>query len=251
MTTLTDTTDLGGDLTDLADGRTDVVYLRGRQLAQLDEVVSPPRETHEPHGVADTVVDAPADVEDSHEPAHVEELDDRAEPAEPAERLPEPVAPLRALNLPTRVEVRLDAPAIRRPDEDQSADDRSGDDQAAFVPVQRRAEEIRPAPELVPDLVHAETWAEVPVEIEAEDLSVHGPDELGLEERPEPVIGPRIAHAREMLGMSVDELSQRTRIRPTSSRRSRSTTSARAAATSTPAATSLRSLACSGWRSNP
>ena len=42
MTTLTDTNDLGGDLNDLAAGRTDVVYLRGRQLAQLDEVVCGP-----------------------------------------------------------------------------------------------------------------------------------------------------------------------------------------------------------------
>lgn len=208
MTTLSDTTDLGGDLADLAAGRTDVVYLRGRQLAQLDEVVSPPRESHDADQVIDQVIDHEIDHADDgrehgHEPADVlapvaEVEEARPEPVEPA--LPEPVAPVRALNLPARVEVRLDAPAIRRPDDEAAHDDPHG-----LVPVQRRPDELAVAP----DLVHAEAWEEVPVEVVAEDLAVHEPDE-----RTEPVIGPRIAHAREMLDMSIDELSQRTRIRP-------------------------------------
>jgi hypothetical protein len=220
MTTLSDTTDLGGDLVDLADGRTDVVYLRGRQLAQLDEVVSPPRETHGSDPASDPEADHETDletyfesyletdhvaegVEHGHEPAEavdpVAEVEQaRPEPVEPS--LPDPVAPVRALNLPARVEVRLDAPAIRRPDDDAAHDDPHG-----LVPVQRRPDELAVAP----DLVHAEAWEEVPVEVVAEDLAVHEPDE-----RTEPVIGPRIAHAREMLDMSIDELSQRTRIRP-------------------------------------
>ena len=109
--------------------------------------------------------------------------------------LPEPVAPLRALDLPARVEVRLDTPAIRRPEEE------------AFVPAQRRPEEAG----LVADLVHAEAWEEVPVEVEAEDLAIHEPEDRAPRE---PVIGPRIARARAMLDLSIDELSQRTRIRP-------------------------------------
>ena len=40
MTTLTDSRDLGGDLDRLADGRTDVVHLRGRQLAQLEDMTA-------------------------------------------------------------------------------------------------------------------------------------------------------------------------------------------------------------------
>ena len=195
MTTLTDTNDLGGDLADLAAGRTDVVYLRGRQLAQLDEVVSPPREAHEDenaHGVDDHRDD---------DQAHWAEVAEVVVPDEES-LLPEPVAPLRALNLPVRAEVRLDAPAVRRADDEQAHDDQTG-----FVPVQRRPDEAG----VGVDLVHAEAWEEVPVEVEADDLAIHEPEERAQRE---PVIGPRIAHAREMLDLSIDELSQRTRIRP-------------------------------------
>jgi len=190
MTTLTDAHDLGGALTDLADGRTDVVHLRGRQLAQLDDVVATPREElrDEPAG------ELPPPPED--------ELlgDELLEDGVVAQPLPEPVQAVRPLSRPARVEVRLDAPAIRarEPEADPGP--------TVLVPEQRRSGEEVAAAELAPDLVHAEAWEEVPVELEADDLSVHLPAE--------PVIGPKIAHAREMLDMSIDELSQRTRIRP-------------------------------------
>ena len=71
----------------------------------------------------------------------------------------------------------------------------------------------------MPDLEHPEAWEEVPIEVEAEDLAVHEPDrpfdDASDSGAPaEPVIGPKILHAREMLDMSIEELSRRTRIRP-------------------------------------
>ena len=200
MTTLTDSTDLGGDLADLADGRTDVVHLRGRQLAQLDDVVAPPRadepvETDEP---ADAWPDEPDQAEAEDDPDPFEEAAVHEPIAVP---LPAPVEPVRALTMPARVEVRLDAPAISRHDE---LDDAAvGDvDPAAFVPTQRVSDDLGP----VPDLVHVEAWEEVLPEVESDDLAVHRPDE--------PVIGPKVAEARRRLGLSIDELSERTRIRP-------------------------------------
>jgi cytoskeleton protein RodZ len=194
LTTLTDSTDLVGDLAALADGRTDVVHLRGRQLAQLDEVVSPirpdvetePVDEPDPEPLAAELPPPPEDdVEESIEVLHVE--NDDVEHTDEID-LPEPVAPVRPLSQPARVEVRLDDPAM------------NSREPAGAMPVQREPEEE------VPDLVHAEAWEEVPVEIEVEDLSVHAPSE--------PVIGPKIVRAREMLDMSIDELSERTRIRP-------------------------------------
>jgi cytoskeleton protein RodZ len=186
MTTLIDVQDLGAALTDLADGRTDVVHLRGRQLAQLEEVVAAPREDARDEPVGEL----PPPPED-------ELLEDDVVAPRP---LPEPVQAVRPLSRPARVEVRLDAPAIRGRETEGDAVP------ALLVPEQRRSGEEVTASELAPDLVHADAWEEVPVELEADDLSVHLPAD--------PVIGPRIAHAREMLDMSVDELSQRTRIRP-------------------------------------
>ena len=186
MTTLTDSRDLGGDLDTLAGGRTDVVHLRGRQLAQLEELpAEPPTETP-----AEPAAETPA------EPA--------AEP-DPAghESLPEPVAPVRALNLPARVEVRLDATTRSHEEVEPAA-------LLGHVPAQRQPVEFVE----VPDLVHADAWEEVPVEVESEDLTVHTPGHIAGRTPAEPVIGPRIAHAREMLDLGIDELSRRTRIRP-------------------------------------
>jgi hypothetical protein len=210
ITTLTDTRDLGGALTDLADGRTDVVHLRGRQLAQLDDVVAPPLDQSDEEDDDEPAAAVLEDDTSEHEVIPIPDPDPEPLVALESEpELPEPVAPLRALHRPARVEVRLDAPAVRRQDESQ--ENAEPDPLAGVVPVQRRPDEIGAAPEPVPDLVHAEAWEEVPVERESEDLAVIGPDERLPAE---PVIGPKIAHAREMLDMSVDELSRRTRIRP-------------------------------------
>jgi cytoskeleton protein RodZ len=198
MTTLTDSRDLGGDLDRMADGRTDVVHLRGRQLAQLDLPAEPDVETDAlPRHVAQPEAE-PTAAAHSEPPAHAAAEPDQAD----LEALPEPVAPVRALNLPARVEVRLDAAAVGgREEAEPSA-------LLGQVPAQRRPVEVAadlPALE-VPDLVHSEAWEEVAVEIESDDLAVHTPAE--------PVIGPQIVHARQMLDLDIDELSRRTRIRP-------------------------------------
>jgi len=177
-----------------------VVYLRGRQLAQLDDVVAPHRagDVSTPdareQGPLEQDPFEPAAVEQDvdHEAEHLAEPELVADPGPDLPDLPEPVAPLRAVNHPSRVEVRLDAAALRG--------DEAGND--GVVPAQRLPGEVV----AVPDLVHVEAWEEMPVEIEVDDLEVHTPSV--------PVIGPRIKHAREMLDMSVEELSERTRIRP-------------------------------------
>jgi cytoskeleton protein RodZ len=186
MSTVTDSHDLAGDLGALAAGRTDVVQLRGKQLAQLDEVLAPERpETIEEQAEP---IESIEPIEPADPPVDIEEATPEPEP------LPEPVAPVRPLSLPARAEVRLDVPALSgEPDTHH---------QTGHVPAQREPGEIAV---VHPDLVHAETWEDVPVEIEVDDLTVHAP---------EPVIGPKIVHAREMLDMSIEELSERTRIRP-------------------------------------
>jgi hypothetical protein len=186
MTTLTDSRDLGGDLDRLADGRTDVVHLRGRQLAQLGEPVST----------------APAESAAAAAPA--EAFEELLDP------LPEPVEPVRALHLPARVEVRLDAAAVGGRHE--SEPEPGPDALLGQVPAQRRPVEVAADLPAVsaPDLVHAEAWEEVPVEVESDDLAVHGPGHPPAE----PVIGPRIVQARQRLDLDIDELSRRTRIRP-------------------------------------
>jgi hypothetical protein len=204
MTTLSDSTDLGSDLTALAAGRTDVVQLRGRQLAQLDDVVAPPREALEPAEPLEPLEPgAPLPV-----PATGTVPDVVPDP-EP-EPVPDPVAPVRALNHPARVEVRMDVPAM--PGHEPAAEPGA----AQHVPAQRQPGEIQQREDRentvpVPDLEHPEAWEVLPIELVADDLSVHAPGELPT---PEPVIGPKIVHAREMLDMDIDELSQRTRIRP-------------------------------------
>jgi hypothetical protein len=207
MTTLTDSTDLAGDLVVLADGRTDVVALRGRRLAQLDEVAPQPTEVQEPAEAlhpetAPEVVRLEVVEPEVVEPEVVEPEVVESE----VFAIPEPLDPVRPLSHPARVEVRLDAPAI------------TGREVPGMVPEQRLPGEIGSAADVedtgadtgantgeVPDLVHVEAWEELPVVVESDDLAVRSPG---------PVIGPMVARARDMLDMSVDELSERTRIRP-------------------------------------
>src|SRR3954447_10532606 len=80
MTTLTDSTDLGADLNALADGRTDVVYLRGHQLAQLDDVVAPPRVDDAPALEPEPVAADPVHDDEELEPQVAQETEPLAEP---------------------------------------------------------------------------------------------------------------------------------------------------------------------------
>ncbi|MFL6023531.1 MAG: RodZ domain-containing protein [Marmoricola sp.] len=249
MTTIADSTDLAADLELHAAGRTEVVNLRGRELANLDEVPARPRpepaseQLAAPSWLPDAVtvtepdavtVTEPDDLELDHQepddeplaaswddhdhdpesdsdpelvqaelPAPPEPLEDEPQeqllvhvveveelPAPPEPLLPEPVAPLRALHRPSRVDVRIDPPA---------ADPNTGptsDLAASGIPEQRSAMDA--------DL------EEFPVDVEVLIDDFADP----VVPAPVPVIGPKIVHAREMLDMSIDELSQRTRIRP-------------------------------------
>ncbi|MBO9520287.1 MAG: DUF4115 domain-containing protein [Nocardioidaceae bacterium] len=198
MTTYTDTPDLAADLRALSDGRVDVADLRGKQLANLDEVPARAPE-HAAQAGEDPASEEPPVEEPPVEEPPVEEPDalfdqDRDELPPPPEDdlLPEPVSPLREIRRPSRVEVRLDRPAVQPATHDEHGDADEDTGPVMAIPAQRRPGEI------------AELLA---------GGEVHEPEPV-VEEAPKPVIGTKIAHAREMLDMSIDELSQRTRIRP-------------------------------------
>jgi hypothetical protein len=202
ITTTTQSTDLAADLELHAAGRTEIVNLRGPELANLAEVPTAPRsEPSAPLWHEDAVILAEPELDepDFDEPEFIQgevvepepeppaplEVEDEVDelPPPPEDPLPpDPPAPLRDLHRPTRVDVR-----IERPEPEQV--------EAPAVPEQRTA-----SPQL----------EEYPVEVEVLIDDFADP----LVPAPEPVIGPKIVHAREMLDMSIDELSQRTRIRP-------------------------------------
>jgi hypothetical protein len=240
MTTLLDGPDLAGDLRALSDGRVDIADLRGSQLANLTEV---PRRTLTPPPVApasedgDVALIAPEPVAPeliAPEPVALEpvvpavvvdeDVDDfrdfedfgfdepveepRIEPVlelfEPTAApvvelppppeddldeppLPEPVSPLRALRRSVRADVRLER---RGADQEEPASD-----------------DLPPAAVSVPDVPSQRR----PGEIAA---MLAGVAVAPAEDLPKPALGSRIAHAREMLDMSIEELSNRTMIRP-------------------------------------
>jgi hypothetical protein len=215
MTTVIDSTDLAADLAMFADGRVEIVNLRGRELSRLDE--TPGRSLPdgdlaesalpdgEPQDDRDEADDEPRDEPrdeygdgyspfDFTEQVIVHELsparesiggpwdaEDAWDVEEPV-RMPDPVSPLREVSEPSRVDVRIDPPAL--PAQRPTADD-----------------------ELTSRIQNGPAWHQLPAELVVDDVTPRGA-------AAEPVIGPKITHAREMLDMSVEELSQRTRIRP-------------------------------------
>jgi hypothetical protein len=64
-----------------------------------------------------------------------------------------------------------------------------------------------------PGAVDLEDWSP-PVAIPGDALETVVIDDLAIEPAPEPVIGPEFAAARASLGLSVDQVAERTRIRP-------------------------------------
>lgn len=103
-------------------------------------------------------------------------------PPPPEDEVPASVLPLRSLRRPVRAEVRLE-----RPD--------PVDDEWVAEPD--------------PEVAATEQPAEVETQLEGDELPEPG-EGFG----PRPVIGPQISYARTMLDMDIDELSERTRIRP-------------------------------------
>lgn len=190
ITTALDSENLAAELTALAGGRVEVVHVAADDQAWIeappvvliDEAAQPvPDEDGDP--VAPVL--APSRV--LPEPALIL---DEPEPEVVGPPLPDPVLPLRDLNLPIRVDVRLDPAPAEEPE------DREDTTEVAAGP--RVPEQVSRSA-----LLEAE---ELPVEIVIDDLEVANPVA-------EPIIGAKIAHARECLDMSIDELAQRTRIR--------------------------------------
>ncbi|MGO4256355.1 RodZ domain-containing protein [Marmoricola sp. RAF53] len=211
MTTFVDTPALADDLRALSGDRVDVADLSGKELARLEEV---PARAHTlepddaetdgtdetdaaallPETVPGETAELPPPPEDDLEDDPEDDPDDDTDDdTGPAATLPDPVSPLRSLRRPARVEVRLEPPTPVEEPEDPAPL------AATAVPSQRRPGEI--AALLAGD--DASGAVVLPVI-----------DDLTPEPAPVPVIGTKIVHAREMLDMSVDELSQRTRIRP-------------------------------------
>jgi cytoskeleton protein RodZ len=217
MSTFTDSPELAADLRALAQGRVDIADLRGKQLAQLDEVPVRAREVEPPPAEDGAVelLDAstlPGGMEPALPAPPLQPGDPAGEtvvveapagelPPPPEDdvteeiQLPPPVAPLRDLRQPMRVEVRLPhrepEPLTELAHEPEPMAE--PENSAVFIPGQRRAGEI--AELLAGGDLH-------------QDLHDEKDQSAG------PLIGAKIVHAREMLDMSIDELSQRTRIRP-------------------------------------
>ncbi|MFL6158715.1 MAG: RodZ domain-containing protein [Marmoricola sp.] len=186
LTTLVDSTDLAGDMAAFAAGRVEIVTLRGHELARLDDVAAGRIPVTAPAAVDLPTAEPAAPAVEEHQgvafgPPVPEEDEDVLV-------LPEPVSPLRDLSTPARVDVRLE-PTV--PDQRAEADEGVAD--VTDVPA--------PRPDNGPD------WAALGINVVIDDVAPPGAPV-------EPVIGPKIVHAREMLDMSIDELSQRTRIRP-------------------------------------
>jgi hypothetical protein len=178
MTTTTSSDDLVGELRHLADGRTDVVELHGKHLASLSEV--PARigalVSRVGHG-------------------HVRDVD-ATEPDDDAPLLigePVPEAPAQA-----PVQAPVPDPVERAPI-------------APVMPLRepatpRRAEVTRSVAEGVQPVRKLDTFVfDATAEVPAEPVAAPAA---------EPVIGPVIAQARERVRLGIDELSERTRIRP-------------------------------------
>jgi cytoskeleton protein RodZ len=219
ITTVVDVRDLAAELAALADGRVEIVNLRGRELSRLDEVPAHPV-TDPPEGPEGLVLDEqPVPYEPDEDTGYIGQVPDHTsaptahEPFDFSEQvvvhdvvdtaadfasttevigLPAAVLPLRDLNEPARVDVRLDPPSVPEQRVSQEVEDSDASEES----------EDRGGPG-----GGAPSWDELPTDIAIDDLH---PESASTE----PVIGPKIVHAREMLDMSIDELSQRTRIRP-------------------------------------
>lgn len=183
LTTAIDSDNLAAELTALADGRVEVVHVAADDQAWIE---APPVALVEEPAPVPEEDPSPAASRVLPEPAYL--VEDEPEALTPV--LPDAVAPLREVSQPIRVDVRLEPEVTEQPDLAVAAD--------AVVPAQRGPEQVGPDDTFVTD--------EPAVEIVIDDLAVAHPVA-------EPIIGAKVAHARECLDMSIDELSQRTRIR--------------------------------------
>ncbi|MET3960436.1 cytoskeleton protein RodZ [Marmoricola sp. OAE513] len=214
MTTLSDSVDLAAELVDLADGRVEIVHLHGRAPSHPAASQAPTSYNDEglPIPDEDDWVPSPQAFDETAFDDEVHEVVAGAvlldpvvevepvlpEPVLPEPALPEPVLPLRAVAEPNRVDVRLDPEPVEDPEA------RTYQDEDAVLPDDVEHTE----PVVLAAVENPPSWDELPPEIVIDDLADRRPPVL------EPLIGAKVAHARECLDMSIEELSQRTRIRP-------------------------------------
>ncbi|GAA4698912.1 hypothetical protein GCM10023226_41940 [Nocardioides nanhaiensis] len=151
------------------------------EIGALDQDVTVEQEPEAGVVVADAPVVDPAGTHDG---------------PEPTRPLPPPVRPVVAS--PTPSPLRESRPAVRAHVEGATARrlDLDEDPEATAV---RLPEHVEPHRGSDPEL---------------EQLALDEPDQFVVEPAPDPVIGPQLAGARTRLGLTVDQLSERTRIRP-------------------------------------
>ncbi len=220
MTTTVDGPDLAADLKLLAAGRAEVVNLRGRDLAHLDDV--PPRPLSDERDFPAPAGPAPAEVgatDDGfgpvegvvvHEPP-VAENEPQPEPEPEPARAPESEAESGSAPESEHASDPLPEPEDAHPVPEEPDEPVLPAPVAALRDLSRpNRVEVRLDPPPVPEQRDAQAQSSwdyrAPVEAVVETPWV--------EPTREPVIGTKILHAREMLDMSIEELSQRTRIRP-------------------------------------
>jgi hypothetical protein len=237
LTTRTSTDDLVGDLTELAAGRTEVVVLGGRDLAVLDEGarqdVEETSELLSPSRIEDSsfepgLDDQPADLLDPHPrrsrvmgglgmlvsrvgQGQSHDLDSVAPSALPTLAPAagfDPVAPLRDIHRALRAEISRDQPTIL-------GNAALKLDPAYDVPARELPEdrELRRTGNV--DLVLGPPGPNVrPIATAGDSVAPLIVDDFVTEPAFDPVIGPEIAATRTRVGLTIDELSERTRIRP-------------------------------------
>ncbi|MDQ6687584.1 MAG: helix-turn-helix domain-containing protein, partial [Actinomycetota bacterium] len=229
ISTRCSSSDLVGDLRALVDGRTDVVQLVGKQRAQLEDAPAdtlalpePPQRTESDEvpaapsgpkvprrrviGNLGTLVSRVGKGRAQDIDAQSTGIEPSGQPFAPAATY-QPVAPLRETRRALRAEVTRDVPATLG--------------NTALLPDEATSERSVGLPE--GDALRRQSSGMVfddltenmaPIARPGDPIAPVVVDDFVTEPALDPVIGPELAAARTRLGLSIDELSDRTRIRP-------------------------------------
>jgi len=217
VTTRVNSEQLLEDLAELAAGRTEVVLLRGKELANLEAPGAPTAPDVPPEPAPETPVPAAEPVAPEAETPAIEAPEarprrvigglgtlvsrvakGRSHDLDAEAPVAEPVAPLREARRALRAEVTRDVPAAEVP--------------AASGPGERELRRPGAVP-LVFDDVDL-TGNVRPLARVADPVTPPVIDDFVTQPALDPVIGPEITAARNRARLSVDQLSDRTRIRP-------------------------------------
>ena len=211
MTTRVNSDRLLDDLAELAGGRTDVVLLRGKELANLETPAVPEEPEPEPEVPEEAVAAEEETAPDTEAPeARPRRVigglgtlvsrvgKGRSHDVDAEAPVAEPVAPLREARRALRAEVTRDVPAAEV--------------RTSTEPAERELRRPGAVP-LVFDDVDL-TGNVRPLARVADPVTPPVIDDFVTQPALDPVIGPEIAAARNRARLSVDQLSDRTRIRP-------------------------------------